>query len=72
MKENILKTSKEEIEVCQECEDGIIPNSICSFCCGSGEGQHDGATCINCKGNGSIDEYCDCTRGNERCVEEVF
>lgn len=58
--------------ICFECADGIIPHSICGVCNGSGEGQYDGSTCSLCKGKGSMDEYCDCPRGQQLCEQEVF
>jgi DnaJ-class molecular chaperone len=29
-------------------------HGICQCCNGSGEGQHDGSTCSNCKGKGEV------------------
>lgn len=65
-----MKTSK-KTKCCWACEDGIL-NEICSSCCGSGEGQYDGSTCLVCKGKGTEWSYCDCERGHERCIEEIF
>ena len=41
-------TREVDVNILHEC------GNICSHCSGSGEGQHDGATCWVCNGNGWI------------------